>query len=296
MTLSIDKVRNRRRREAPVYKPGERRRGKLIAYIVVAVMAVVAVFPLLWLVLLSITPQSAISRAVPTLVFEPTLEHFREILTGQRSNIVRYLVNSAIVTVISTVVSVILAALGAYGLARLRPPGHRGLSLVILAARLLPPVALMVPMYMAANAAGLHDTRLALIIPYVALSIPLATWMLQGFFMDLPKELEEAALVDGCNRMTAFIRVILPLAGPGIAAVSIFSFILAWNDLALALPLTLTDAVTLPPFVSQVRAEEGIMWGRLGAINVFIMTPVLLFSLMVQRWIVGGLTGGSTKG
>ncbi|MQA79750.1 MAG: ABC transporter permease subunit [Streptosporangiales bacterium] len=270
--------------------------SRVFAYVLVGGMVVAAVLPLAWLVLLSVTPQSVINRRTPAVFFEPTLAHFREILAGQRSTIVLSLANSLIVSVVSTVVAVVLAALCAYGLARLRPPGHRFISLLILAGRLLPPVALMVPMYIAATQTGLFDTRTALIIPYIALSLPLATWMLQGFFMDLPRELEEAALIDGCNRLTAFVRVILPLAGPGIAAASIFSFILAWNDMAIALTLTLTDAVTLPPFVSQVRAEEGIMWGQLGAITVFIMAPVLLLSFLVQRWIVGGLTGGATKG
>lgn len=103
-------------------------------------------------------------------------------------------------------------------------------------------------------------------------------------------------MIDGCGRVMAFVRVVLPLAGPGIAAVSVFCFVLAWNDMVLALPLTLRDAVTLPPFMSQVRQEEGVAWGQLGATTVVVMAPVILFTLAVQRWIVSGLTAGAAKG
>jgi multiple sugar transport system permease protein len=120
--------------------------------------------------------------------------------------------------------------------------------------------------------------------------------MLQGFFLDLPHELEEAALIDGCSRLQAFIRVILPLAGPGLAAVSIFSFSLAWNDLVLALPLTSENAITLPVIASRIRTDEGILWGQLGAVTTVIMAPMLVFTLFAQRWLVPGLTSGAVKG
>ncbi|MDQ7904794.1 carbohydrate ABC transporter permease [Phytohabitans sp. ZYX-F-186] len=286
--------------EAPApSRPGARRiptPGRLLAYAVAAALVFVALFPIAWLFLVSFMPENLILRADPTFVFEPTLDHYRAIFQSTRSSVTDNLVNSIVVTVVSTVGAVALSVLAAYGLARLRPRGHAQLSLVILATRMLPPVALVVPLYVIANRADLFDTRTALIVPYIALNIPLATWMLQGFFMDLPRELEEAALVDGCNRWSAFWRVILPLAGPGIAAASIFSFILSWNDMVIALPLTLSDAVTLPPFASQVREEEGVAWGQLGAVTVLIMTPVIIFTLAVQRWIISGLTAGAAKG
>ncbi|MFI7024235.1 carbohydrate ABC transporter permease [Micromonospora sp. NPDC049900] len=270
--------------------------GRLLAYLVAGTLIFVALFPIVWLFLVSIMPSNLILRQDPTFVFAPTLEHYQAIFQSTRSSVLRNLTNSIVVTLVSTVASVVLAVFGAYGLARLRPRGHAKMSLIILGTRMLPPVALVVPLYVIANRADLFDTRTALIVPYIALNIPLATWMLQSFFLDLPRELEEAAMVDGCNRWTAFWRVVLPLAGPGIAAASIFSFILSWNDMVIALPLTLSDAVTLPPFASQVREEEGVAWGQLGAVTVLIMAPVIAFTLAVQRWIISGLTAGASKG
>jgi len=270
--------------------------GRAWAYVALVALLLVAVFPILWLVLTSLMPSNLIMRSTPTLVFTPTFEHFAAIFGTGRGAITTYLVNSVIVTLVSTVCAVALAIFAAYGIARVRPRGHEKLSLLILTSRMLPPVGLVVPMYLIARNTGLLDTHLALILPYIAINIPLATWMLQGFFMDLPKELEEAAMIDGCGRVMAFVRVVLPLAGPGIAAVSVFCFVLAWNDMVLALPLTLRDAVTLPPFMSQVRQEEGVAWGQLGATTVVVMAPVILFTLAVQRWIVSGLTAGAAKG
>jgi multiple sugar transport system permease protein len=161
---------------------------------------------------------------------------------------------------------------------------------------MLPPVAMIVPLYLVANQLGINDTLLILILPYMALSIPLAVWMLQGFFMDLPKELEEAAFLDGCTRMGAFVRIILPLGAPGIAAVSIFSFTLAWNDLIIALALTNFDATTLPVLGSRLRGEEGIDWGGLGALTTVIMIPALIFTVVMRRHLVGGLSGAAVRG
>lgn len=209
--------------------------------------------------------------------------------------IYQYFLNSVVVTSVSTVASVVLAAFAAYALARLRPKGHRLLGLLILSVRMLPPIALVVPLFLIASRLQLLDTRLALILPYIALNVPLATWMLQGFFLDLPRELEESALVDGCGHLRAFVRIILPLAGPGLAAVSVFSFILSWSDLVLALPLTRSNAATLPVLASSVRTEEGVQFGQLGVIAMLIFIPVALFTVLARKWLVRGVTAGAVK-
>jgi multiple sugar transport system permease protein len=270
--------------------------GNIAAIVVVTWLAAVVALPLVWLVLTSFKMPTDITSLTPTFVFSPTLENYRRIFTGADNTIFRAMINSILVSVVSTVISVALAAMSAYALARLRPPGHAALGLTIFGMRMLPPVALVLPLFFVAHWAGQLDTRLSLIIPYIALSIPLGTWMLQGFFLDLPNELEEAAVIDGATRLQAFLRVILPLAGPGLAAVSIFSFSLAWNDLVLALPLTSEHAITLPVIASRIRTDEGILWGQLGAITTVIMAPMLVFTLLAQRWLVPGLTAGATKG
>jgi multiple sugar transport system permease protein len=248
----------------------------------------------------SFKPRLLVLTRPPTFVFPPTLENY-ELLFVERAGTLRqvpfhrYFVNSIVVTLATTVFSVGFACLAAYSLARLRPRGAQQISLLILGVRMLPPIVLVVPIFILYTRFGLLDTRLGLILPYTALNIPLATWMLQSFFLDLPKELEDAAMVDGCTRLGAFWRVILPLAGPGLAATAVFSFILAWNDLLFALPLTTSKAVTLPVIAARVRVEEGILWGRLGAITSILIFPVVVFTLLVQRYIVRGLTAGAIK-
>ncbi len=277
-------------------KRRSRHLAKFVAVLVVAWLAAVVILPILWLVLTSFkTPPDIVSLS-PTFLFRPTLENYRVVFTSGKYSIVPAMINSLVVSLVSTGCAVVLSAMAAYALARLRPPGHGLLGVTIFAMRMLPPVAIVLPLFFFAGQVGALDTRLALIVPYVALAIPLATWMLQGFFLDLPKALEEAAMIDGATPMQAFLRVILPLTGPGLAAVAIFSFSLAWNDLVLALPLTSEHAVTLSVVASRIRTDEGIQWGQLGAVTTVIMLPMLVFTLVSQRWLVRGLTSGATKG
>lgn len=286
-TRTITKPLRRRRRWEP---------RQVLSRIGLGIVAFLAMAPILWLLLTSIKPRDAIVAPEPVFFFVPTFEHYELLFSGARGSVFLYFSNSVIVSVVTTVVSVSLAAVTAYSLARLKPRGHKQLGLIILSLRMLPPIAMVVPFYLIATTLGTYDTLIGLIAPYIALAIPLATWLLQGFFLDLPKELEEAALIDGCTLWGAFIRVILPLAAPGLAAVAVFSFILPWNDLVLALPLTQFDAQTLPLFASRARTEEGIAWGYLGAVASVIIIPVVIFTALVHRWLVSGLAGGAVKG
>lgn len=272
-----------------------RRIGNIAAILVAAWLAAVVALPIAWLVLTSFKTPPDITALTPTFLFVPTLDNYRAVFTGS-TGIGQAMLNSIVISAVSTAVSVAFAAMAAYSLARLRPPGHGMLGMTIFSMRMLPPVALVVPLFFIATWTGQLDTQLSLIVPYIALSIPLGTWMLQGFFLDLPKELEEAATIDGATRLQAFFKVILPLAGPGLAAVAIFSFSLSWNDLVLALPLTSEQAITLPVVASRIRTDEGILWGQLGAVTTIVMAPMLLFTLLTQRWLVRGLTAGATKG
>ncbi len=267
----------------------------MLALLVTIVLGIWSIVPIFWLAVVSLMPDSEMLGG-PSLFFQPTLEHYAEVFANSRDSIMDYLYNSVLVTVVSTVVSVALAAMTAYAITRLRPRGGVFIGLVILAARLLPPIALVVPFYVVFSHLRIIDTPMALILPYTALSIPLATWLLQGFFLSLPFELEEAAMTDGCSRMQAFVKIILPLSGPGIAVAAIMSFVLAWNDMLLALSLTLRHAATLPVLASQVRTDQGIEWGTLGAITMVMVVPAIIFTFAAQRWIIAGLTGGATKG
>lgn len=264
--------------------------------VVLVVMAIGTVFPIVWLVLTGFKPTSSIVSATPEIFFTPVLDNYVEILgDGLNSPILQAIFNSLVVAIVSTLVAMVLSAMAAYGLARLRPRGHHFFSLLVLGFKVLPPIAMIVPLFLIASRLQIVDTQLALILPYIALSIPFATWLLFGFFQDLPNELEEAALIDGATWLGAFIRVILPLAAPGLAATAVFSFSLAWNDLALALALTRDTAFTLPVLASQVRTEEGVLWGQLGALATIMIVPMLIFTIFASKHLVGGLSSGAVK-
>ena len=272
------------------------KRERPVALAVLIVMAAGTVFPIAWLVLTGFKPASSIVSRTPELFFAPVLDNYAKVLSGGlNSPIVVAIANSLVVAVVSTFFAMVLSAMAAYALARLRPRGHRFLSILVLGFKVLPPIAMIVPLFLISSRLQIVDTQIALILPYLALSIPFATWLLFGFFQDLPSELEEAALIDGATWFGAFIRVILPLTAPGLAATAVFSFSLAWNDLALALALTRDTAFTLPVLASQVRTEEGIAWGQLGATATTMIIPMLIFTIFASKHLVSGLSSGAVK-
>lgn len=265
---------------------------RCLLFIAVMLVVFLSMFPIAWIIMASLKSSVDVFAYPPRFLFVPTLEHYFNVV----SQMVRPFVNSIIVTIVSTFLAMALGCMAGYSLARLRPKYGTFLILFILGVRMLPPIVLVVPMFQIMSTLGLMDTLLALIIPYTALSVPLTTWMMHSFFKDLPRQLEEAAIVDGCTPFGAFWRIILPLSTPGLAASAIFSFTLAWNDLEFALPLTTFDAVTLPVVASRVRVEEGILWGQLGAVASVMTIPVIIFTFLVQKHIVKALTAGSVKG
>lgn len=264
-------------------------------YLVLCIIIFVTVFPLLWMAIASIKPPQNVIASQQQLFFTPTLDNFKNLIFGKQIPFFRYFCNSLIISLSSTALSVGFAAMAGYSLARIRPRGHRVLSLVILSLRMLPPIVLVIPLYIIYNEAGWLDNIFSLILPYTALNLPLATWMMRSFFIGLPKALEEAAIIDGASSLQAFTRVILPLTAPGLSATAIFSFSLAWNDFLLALPLTTSKAIPLPVLASIVRTDEGIEWASVGCIVVIMVIPTLLFTFISQKSLVSGLTSGAVK-
>jgi multiple sugar transport system permease protein len=258
----------------------------------------IVVLPLLWIILLSLKSHADILAWPPKFIFSPTFENYKAIFSSgsnQKLPFLRVLTNSLIITFCTLIVSLSLSALAAYSLGRLKPKGKMGLNYLILGLRLIPPIAIVVPLFVIWNWIGLYDTRLGLIIPFIALDIPLSTWLLQGFFESIPSNLEDSAVIDGCSRFQAFYKIILPLAAPGIAATSIFSFSLSWNELTLPLPLTLTRAATMPVLASQVRTDEGILWGQLGAYSTLMIVPMVIFTIFAAKYLISGISSGAVK-
>lgn len=230
--------------------------------------------------------------------FTPTLENFKGIFSGQINylSFVTVLKNSIIVTFVSVLIALMISCLAAYSLARLCVKRRMTINYIILGMRMIPPIAIIVPLYMVWSNIGLYDTLLGLILPYIALDIPLSTWLMQGFFKGIPDNLEEAATIDGCTRFQAFYRIIFPLAAPGIAATSIFSFSLSWNSLTIPMALTMTKAPTMTVLASQVKTDDGILWGQLGAYAVLMILPMIIFTAVVSRFLVKGMASGAVKG
>lgn len=266
----------------------------LARYVFVIALSLIFIFPIYWAVAGSFKQPKDIISTVPKFIFEPTLDNYLDLNIGNIS-ISNAFWNSLVISTTSTLLSVSFAALAGYSLSRLRPRGRHVISVSILLARMIPPIVIVVPIYIFYSAVGMHDTLIGLIIPYTALNIPLATVLLSSFFEKLPVELEEAASIDGCGVFKTFWRIILPLTAPGLVATAIFSFELAWNDFILALPLTSQNAVPLTVVASMVRSEEGVMWGKLNVIIVITIIPMIVLAFAAQRWLISGLVSGAVK-
>jgi multiple sugar transport system permease protein len=274
-----------------------RRIEKVVVAVCIVGLVAYTLTPIVWMMLTSIKPSQIAVSYPPQFLFRPTLSHYREVFTGaDGATLAHAFLNSIVVTVGSMLATLVIACPAAYSLSRMKPRGASAITVFIIAVRMLPPIVLVVPLFRMLQPFGLTDSYVALLIPYIGLSIPLATWMMIGFFVSLPKELEEAAMIDGCGRLGALWYIILPLAAPGLAATSIFTGLLAWNDLVFSLPLTTVNAVTLPVMAARMRVEEGVLWGQLGAVSTIMIVPVLILTFFVQRHIVEGIASGAVKG
>jgi len=267
-------------------------------YVVLTAALVIAIAPVYWM--LSISLKTEVDQfAVPPrwIAFAPTLAHYYDAFFARSFG--RYLVTSLTVATLSTICAVTLGTLAAYGLARfkLRAGLDRRLSMWILSTRMFPPIVTAVPLFLMMRDLRLLNTITALVIVYTALNLPFVVWMMRGFFRELPKELEEAAMVDGDSRLGALRRVILPLVTPGLAATAVFCLIVSWNEFLLGLVLTQTDAsMTLPVGIAGRVTQYEIKWGVMSAAGVVAMIPILVFAMAVQKYLVRGLSLGAVKG
>lgn len=266
-------------------------------YVALLVLFVVLLFPVLSIVAPAFKPENEMLIFSPNpLPDHPTLANFvNKVFRNDR--FVRYLLNSTKVSAAATVLTITFGTLGGYSLARFRYPGRRALGQVVLLTYMFPSSLLVVPLFLTLYRYGLIDTHYALIVSYTTFTLPFCIWMLKGFFETLPQEIEDAAQVDGCGRISLFLRIILPLSGPGVAAVGAFTFVKSWSEYTFAITFINTDAKrTVAAGLQLIRAELGTDWGLLLAGSVVAMVPVILFYLLLQRFLVTGLTAGAVKG
>ena len=250
--------------------------------------------PLYWVFITSIKPSNDY-LAVPPVWFpdEPTLIHYTTALFAYRG--LDGLINSVIVSLAATALSALLGTLMAYSLARFNT-GGRHLAFWVLSQRFLPPVAVILPIFLIYRTLRITDTHFGLIIAYTALTLPVSVWMMYAYFRQMPKSMEEAALVDGCSRWQAFWSVAVPLASPGIVAAAVFAFIACWTEFFFALILTSRDAFTLPTVFRAFIGFQGAQYGEASALAIVSLVPSIALGVLVQRHLVRGLTLGAVRG
>ncbi len=277
-----------------VTHPGHRAR-QLGLWLAVALIVVWSVFPFLWQSNASLQPDRNLVRSAPKWLPLPgTLEHYRNVFTVKHFQ--DYIFNSIIVAVSSTLVALVLAALCAYALARLPVPGKTVVLGIVLGISMFPQIAIVTPLYLVLRRFLLLDTYQGLAGVYVGLAIPLMVWVMWGHFRAIPKEIDEAAKIDGAGPVRALRSVIIPMALPGVVTAGLLGFIASWNEFMLALSFTTTpDHQTIPVGIANFTALYYVPWGDVAAASVVVTVPLVVIVLIFQRRIVAGLTAGAVK-
>ena len=269
---------------------------RTLQWSVLGTALVVVVFPLYWMLLTAFDPPSLSYSAQISLVPKRlTLSAMSQLL--REYDFLKWMWNSALVASISTLLAVVVGTLAAYSLARLRYPGRGFLAGTFFLAYIFPATLLVVPVFVILSVLGLTDDYIGLVMSYLIFTVPFCTWMLRAYLTSIPPELEEAALVDGANRVQAMLLIILPLAAPGVAAATIFAFTLSWNEYLYAFIL-MTDStkMTLSPGMTKLVFGDIFLWGMIMSGATLMSLPVVLLYFVAQRFVVSGLTAGSVKG
>jgi multiple sugar transport system permease protein len=266
---------------------------RALLYCLVAVLLIVILFPAFYLVELSLKPEQEAFKMPPQLIFAPILDNYGKVFEGK---FLRSLSNSAITATVTSVVSLLLGVPAAYALSRGRFRHDGAISLWSLSTRMAPPIAFGIPFFLIYKQLDWIDTLHGLVIVYLTFNLSLVIWMMRTFFDGIPTALEEAAYIDGAGVIATFLRVTLPLCAPGLATTAIFCFLLSWNDFFYSLVLTRSVAVTAPVAIVNFMNFETWEWGKISAAGSMIMLPVVIFSLLVRKYLIAGLTSGAIKG
>jgi multiple sugar transport system permease protein len=277
-----------------------------IAILVLAVAVFIYMAPIYWIGVTSLKPTLMIHSRVPPLLFPPTLEHYRDLVwnvktIGGRERVLgpsEYLPrfwNSVVIGGISTLLAVALGTMTAYAFSRFKVKGQGDWMFFILSTRMLPPVVVVIPIFLMYRALGLLDTHAGLILLYTVFNVSFAVWLMKGFIDEIPKEYEEAALLDGYTRLQAFRKVTLPQSVTAIAATAVFCLITAWNEFTFALLLTTRSATTAPPTIANAMGASGLDWGQVAAGAAVFLLPVAFFTFLMRNHLLRGITFGAIK-
>jgi len=271
---------------------------RVVAYVVLVLIAIVGFAPFVYLLLLSTKRRIDIVADVPpTLSFDwnQIVKNYSEVIGSQ--GMLGFALNSVIVVGLATLLSLVIGVPAAYAFSRLRFRGSESWASTILSFRFMPPVAVAIPIFLMIKGIGLQNSYPGLILPYVAFTLPLVVWIMIGFFDEIPREIDDAALVDGCGRIAVLWRVLLPLARPGMTVAAIFGAIFIWNEFLVALYVINSrglQTVTLGA-ATLVSAQRPIDWNIAAAVGIVTVVPIFLFSLFIQRYIVRGITSGAVR-
>lgn len=263
----------------------------ILYFILIGFLMIVFMAPFFWMVYCSFKTPIEIAKLPPNWLQGLTLDNYKNVFNQQ--NFTKFITNSLIVATLSTLFSLILGLPAAYSIAKYN---QQKLSMVLLSARMIPGVALLLPLYIMFRELKIVDTYTALVIAHMLVGLPFVVWIMEPFFMGIPKELMEAATVDGASAITTFIRIILPLSVPGIVTASILSFTFSWNNFMFSIVLATNKTRTVPVAIYNFISYASIDWGGLMAAATVITLPVLIMAIFAQRYVIRGMTAGAVKG
>jgi sorbitol/mannitol transport system permease protein len=268
------------------------RPGALALTLLTYALAFLVFFPILWAVVTGFKREADAAAIPPVFIFHATLDNYRAVLDA---NYLSYFWNTVLLSGGSTLLALVLGLPAAYSLAFHPSPRTPKVLSWVLSTKMLPLVGALIPLIVIYKNVGLFDSRLGMILLYAAFNLPLVIWMMRSFFADLPREILEAATVDGAGFFTIMTRIVLPLSTPGLAATALLSVIFSWNEFLLAVNLTTSKAATLPVFISGFMTSEGLFWAKMSAASTLAVAPVILAGWLAQRSLVRGLTFGAVK-
>lgn len=271
--------------------------GRIVSYVVLVLIGLIGLAPFLFLLVISFKTRLEVLDVPPSLHFDwaAISENYR--IAIHDKGFPTFIENSVIVTGVSTAIALLLGVPAAYAFSRLKFRGSDTWASTILSFRFMPPIAVAIPIFLMIQTLGFVDSRVGLILPYVAFSLPLVVWIMIGFFDEIPHEIDDAALVDGCTRPMVLLRVLLPLVRPGIMVAATFGVIFIWNEFLVGLyVITSQNEQTIPiAAAALLTVESPIDWNIAAAVGILTVIPVLVFSMFVQRYIVRGITAGAVK-
>ena len=256
---------------------------------------IVSLVPIIWIILTSIKTEKDIFSIPPRVFVKPDFSAYSIFLSLGDNSALPFIWNSIYISIMTTILTIFVSSLAAYSFSRYHFKWGNNLMILMLATRLLPPVTAVVPLYLMFRYLNLLDTKTLLILIYTAIEIPFATWLMKAFFDAIPKELEESAAIEGCNPIQTIFKITMPLASSGIAATSIFVFILAWNEFMFAFMFTSIKVRTIPVRLAETIGEMQVFWQEMATLATIIMLPALFIGIFMQKYLVSAITEGAVK-